>query len=68
MTFEPFNDLKNLNLEAISKEIIDLKKNLFNLRLKKATRQSFKSHLFKHQKRRIAQLLTLESQRKQAIK
>lgn len=68
MTFEPFNDLKNLNLEAISKEIVDLKKNLFNLRLKKATRQSFKSHLFKHQKRRIAQLLTLESQRKQAIK
>ena len=43
------------------------KKSLFELRLKKATRQSFKSHLFKHYRRKIAQLLTAESQKKQAI-
>ncbi len=58
MAFESFSDLKNINLEALPKEILDTKKNLFNLRLKKATRQSFKPHLFKHQKRRIAQLLS----------
>ena len=44
------------------------KKQLFDLRLKKATRQSFKPHLFKHNKRKVAQLLTLESQKKQSIK
>lgn len=68
MSFELFANLKNLDLEALAKEITETKKNLFNLRLKKATRQSFKPHLFKHQKRKIAQLLTIESQKKQSIK
>jgi len=68
MPFESFNNLKNIDLETLSKEIVDTKKSLFNLRLKKATRQSFKPHLFKHQKRKIAQLLTIESQKKQSIK
>ncbi len=67
MSFELFANLKNLDLEALAKEITETKKNLFNLRLKKATRQSFKPHLFKHQKRKIAQLLTIESQKKQSI-
>ena len=47
---------------------LEVKKQLFDLRLKKATRQSFKPHLFKHNKRKVAQLLTLESQKKQSIK
>lgn len=68
MTFVSFNDLKNLNGETLSNQIIETKKTLFDLRLKKATRQSFKPHLFKHNKRKIAQLLTLESQKKQIIK
>ena len=68
MAFVSFNDLKNLNGETLSNQIIETKKTLFDLRLKKATRQSFKPHLFKHNKRKIAQLLTLESQKKQIIK
>ena len=68
MAFPLFNDLKNLDNENLIKEIITTKKSLFDLRLKKVTRQSFKSHSFKHNKRKIAQLLTLESQRKQIIK
>ena len=68
MTFVSFNDLKNLNGETLSNQIIETKKTLFDLRLKKATRQSFKPHLFKHNKRKVAQLLTLESQKKQIIK
>jgi large subunit ribosomal protein L29 len=63
MAFLNFNDNSKVN-----EEILDVKKQLFDLRLKKATRQSFKPHLFKHNKRKVAQLLTLESQKKQSIK
>lgn len=63
MTFSTFEDIKNLDNESLLKTIESAKKDLFDLRLKKATRQSFKSHLFKHTKRKIAQLLTLQSER-----
>jgi large subunit ribosomal protein L29 len=68
MAFLPLNDLKSFDNETLTKEIVAAKKQLFELRLKKATRQSFKPHLFKHNKRKIAQLLTLESQKQQQIK
>ena len=68
MAFLPLNDLKSFDNETLSKEIVATKKQLFELRLKKATRQSFKPHLFKHHKRKVAQLLTLESQKQQQIK
>lgn len=63
MTFSTFEDIKNLDNQSLIKNIDSAKKDLFDLRLKKATRQSFKSHLFKHTKRKIAQLLTLQSER-----
>jgi large subunit ribosomal protein L29 len=68
MAFLSLNELKKLDNEGLTKEIINTKKELFELRLKKATRQSFKPHLFKHNKRKVAQLLTLESQKQQQIK
>ena len=68
MAFLSVNDLQNFDNETLVKEIIVAKKQLFELRLKKATRQSFKPHLFKHNKRKVAQLLTLESQKQQQIK
>jgi large subunit ribosomal protein L29 len=68
MAFLSLNDLKNFDNETLTKEIVATKKQLFELRLKKATRQSFKPHLFKHNKRKVAQLLTLESQKQQKIK
>lgn len=68
MAFLSFSELKSFNDEKLAAEILDVKKQLFDLRLKKATRQSFKPHLFKHNKRKVAQLLTLESQKKQSIK
>ena len=49
---------KNLSKQDYIEEIIKLKKELFNLRLKKATKQDIKSHMFKTTKRRLAQLLT----------
>ena len=48
MAFLPLNDLKSFDNETLTKEIVAAKKQLFELRLKKATRQSFKPHLFKH--------------------
>jgi large subunit ribosomal protein L29 len=41
-----------------------LKKQLFQLRLQKATRQLEKPHRFKHTRQRLAQLLTVETERK----
>jgi large subunit ribosomal protein L29 len=63
MTFSTFDDIKNLDPESLLKKIESAKKDLFDLRLKKATRQAFKPHLFKHTKRQVAQLLTLQSER-----
>ena len=68
MAFISLTELKNFDNETLIKEIVTTKKQLFELRLKKATRQSFKPHLFKHYKSKIAQLLTLESETQQKIK
>lgn len=37
---------------------LSLSQDLFELRIKKITRQAFKPHEFKHKKRQISQLLT----------
>lgn len=68
MSFPTYENLKQLTNEKVLEESTIAKKQLFELRLKKATRQSFKPHLFKHTKRKIAQLLTLESERNQIVK
>lgn len=52
------------SLEAVEKEIVELKKELATLRLKKATRKSFKSHEFKFTRRKIAQLNLLKTEEK----
>jgi large subunit ribosomal protein L29 len=65
MSFQSFSELKDLDDVKLSQEIVDAKKSLFYMRLKKATRQTFKPHLFKHTKRKIAQLMTIERQRKE---
>lgn len=67
MTFSKFTDIKNLDKLVLEKELTTSKKMLFELRLKKATRQSFKPHLFKSLKKKIAQILTLQSQQLQTL-
>jgi large subunit ribosomal protein L29 len=54
-----FTDIIALSNPEISEAIIETETELFNLRFKKATRQSFKSHEIKQTKRRLAQLKTL---------
>jgi len=57
MSLPKYSDLNNLTtITDIDQEIFLIQKNLFDLRIKKATNQSIKVHLFKHAKRRIAQL------------
>jgi large subunit ribosomal protein L29 len=63
MAFTNFVELKELDDTQVAQSILNCKKELFDLRLQKATRQSFKSHNFKHLKRKISQLLTIERQR-----
>jgi large subunit ribosomal protein L29 len=65
MSLAKFTDIISLSNIEISKAIIETESQLFNLRFKKTTRQSFKSHEIKNAKRRIAQLKTLLTARLQ---
>jgi large subunit ribosomal protein L29 len=59
MGLPKFTDIISLSNTEISKEILETENQLFNLRFKKATRQSFKSSSIQNAKRRLAQLKTL---------
>ena len=59
MSLPQFSDILSLSNTEISEAIIETENELFKLRFKKATRQSFQSHQIKHTKRRLAQLKTL---------
>jgi large subunit ribosomal protein L29 len=63
MGFSKIKEIEKLSDQEIRNEILNAKKALFELRLQQATRQAFKSHLFKHTKHRINQLLMVQSQR-----
>ena len=63
MGIPQFTDIISLSNSEVSEAIIETENELFNLRFKKATRQSFKSHQIKNAKRRLAQLKTLLTSR-----
>ena len=56
---ESFKEFKKLNSSEINEKINQLRKDLFNLRFKQATRQLNETHQFKIIKKQVAQLLTL---------
>lgn len=57
MSLPKYNDLKEIqSVEQMEQEIFVLQKSLLELRMKRATSQPVKPHLFVHAKRRIAQL------------
>jgi large subunit ribosomal protein L29 len=58
MGLPQFSDIISLSNIEISEKIIETENELFNLRFKKATRQTFKPHEIKYAKRRLAQLKT----------
>lgn len=67
MGLPKFSDIILFSNPEISKALIETENQLFNLRFKKATRQSFKSHEIKLAKRRLAQLKTLLTLRLQDV-
>ena len=52
-------EFKNLNNNEILEKVEELRKELFDLRFKQATRQLNETHRFSIIKKQIAQLLTL---------
>ena len=56
---ESLKEFKSLNKDQIIEKIQELRKELFDLRFKQATRQLNETHQFKIIKKQIAQLLTL---------
>lgn len=66
MPLPKISEARDLSDTELAEQIIAVKKQLFQLRLQKATRQLDKPHQFKHAKHRLAQLLSVEHERKQA--
>ncbi len=56
---ESLKEFKKLNSSQLTEKIDQLRKELFDLRFKQATRQLNETHKFKIIKRQVAQLLTL---------
>ena len=56
---ESLKEFKKLNSDQINEKIDQLRKDLFDLRFKQATRQLNETHKFKSIKKQVAQLLTL---------
>ena len=67
MSLAKFTEIVSLSNNEISDAIIQAENQLFNLRFKQATRQTFKSHEIKNTKRRLAQLKTLLTSRLQNL-
>jgi large subunit ribosomal protein L29 len=66
MPLPKVSEARELSDEKLAEEIVAVKRQLFQLRLQKATRQLDKPHQFKHARHRLAQLLTVEGERKRA--
>ncbi|MEM7724825.1 MAG: 50S ribosomal protein L29 [Cyanobacteria bacterium P01_A01_bin.45] len=66
MPLPKISEARELSSEKLVEEIVATKKQLFQLRLQKATRQLEKPHEFRHARHRLAQLLTVEAERKRA--
>ena len=58
---ESLKEFKKLNSDQITEKINELRKDLFDLRFKQATRQLNETHKFKILKKKVAQLLTLSN-------
>jgi large subunit ribosomal protein L29 len=67
MPLPKIEDVRKLSDEELAAEVLNLKKQLFQLRLEQATNRLEKPHLFKHTKHRLSQLLTIERERELGI-
>jgi large subunit ribosomal protein L29 len=58
MGLSQYSSISSLSTEEINVEMVKIEKEIFDLRFKKATRQSYKLHELKNKKRKLAQLKT----------
>ncbi|HEY9861673.1 MAG TPA: 50S ribosomal protein L29 [Candidatus Obscuribacterales bacterium] len=63
MSLPKIDEVRNLSDEELNDRILAVKRQLFELRMQKATRQLEKSHQFKHARHQLAQLMTVERAR-----
>jgi large subunit ribosomal protein L29 len=63
MKLKKIEEIKKIDIKEIQSDIISLKKELFELRIKKGTRQTFKPHLIKLNRHRLNQLISVEYQK-----
>ena len=58
-----FTEVTKLNDDDLKNKINEIRKELFDLRFKRATRQLSQSHRFKEARIELAQLLTVQNDR-----
>lgn len=63
MALPKIDEIRDLSDQEIEEQIIAVKKQLFELRFQKGTRRLEKPHQFKHNRHRLAQLMTVERER-----
>jgi large subunit ribosomal protein L29 len=68
MPLPKIDEVRDLSDQELDEQIVATKRQLFDLRFQKGTRQLDKSHRFKHTRHRLAQLLTIERERQLASK
>ena len=61
MGLPKIDEIKDLTADDLEKEILNIKKKLFKLRIARKTKKEFKSHQLKHEKHRLAQLLMIQN-------
>ncbi len=64
MALPKIAEARELSDTELGEQIESTKRELFQLRMQKGTRQMEKPHQFKHLKHRLAQLMTVEHERK----
>ncbi|KAJ8765647.1 hypothetical protein K2173_014769 [Erythroxylum novogranatense] len=60
---EELKEIRSKTTEEINEEVVDLKGELFMLRLQKSARNEFKSSEFRRMRKRIARMLTVKRER-----
>lgn len=68
MSLPKISEIRELSDQELTEQILEAKKQLFDLRFQQATRRLEKPHLFKHTRHRLAQLMTVERERQLTAK
>ena len=66
MSLPKIDEVINLSDEELNERILAVKRQLFELRMQKATRQLEKPHQVRHARHQLAQLMTVERARQRA--